>query len=374
MRYNFSEKNLPSNFRSEDIKQISTIINAGSSLTIIGMPYVGLVPFFRYLVMTEIAYFVLLDVHSLLSPTKYDLFSLLYKELGGKEIKQNKYDILDDCKRQLQKLLKTNKKIVIIINQINYLKSELHKGLLLNLRTLEDLSKAKVLFIISATKPLYEYRQLDPYERSIGFASKKIYFSPYTYSDIKKRVGLYPTQLQHNHLERVFFLSGGNSTLFHILLKSNHISEPLHDDQTKFHLEQIYNEFTTNRKSQLRKIAFKKRIKEVDPFLIKIGLVKELGDNKYELFTPLLRDYILKYTHTKLTRKERKLFALLKKARGQLVSKDTIITEIWESSESATDWALNSLIYRLRKNQSFINQGYVIENEKDEGYRMIKES
>ena len=69
----------------------------------------------------------------------------------------------------------------------------------------------------------------------------------------------------------------------------------------------------------------------------------------------------------------KKLFILFKKYLGRTISKDIIVEGIWgKDSEAATDWALNSLIYRLRKNQTFINQGYIIENDKKIGYKMTR--
>jgi len=75
----------------------------------------------------------------------------------------------------------------------------------------------------------------------------------------------------------------------------------------------------------------------------------------------------------KLPAKEKALFSLLKKRLNMVVSKDQIFEHIWESDpESASDWALNALIYRLKKNPGFLASGYVIENHKKLGYSMLK--
>jgi L-methionine (R)-S-oxide reductase len=75
----------------------------------------------------------------------------------------------------------------------------------------------------------------------------------------------------------------------------------------------------------------------------------------------------------KLPQKEGKLFSLLQKELGKTVPKDIIFKEIWKDTpDEATDWALNSLIYRLRKNTTFHKSGYIIENNKDIGYSLIK--
>ena len=48
----------------------------------------------------------------------------------------------------------------------------------------------------------------------------------------------------------------------------------------------------------------------------------------------------------KLAQKEQKLFFLLQKDLGKIVTKDKIFEEIWKDE---SDWALNSLIYRMRQ-------------------------
>ena len=74
--------------------------------------------------------------------------------------------------------------------------------------------------------------------------------------------------------------------------------------------------------------------------------------------------------------KEARLFKKLKQHLGQVVSKEAIFNLLWpedsQDYDKASEWALNSLIYRLRKNPYFIQSGYVIENHKKEGFVLIK--
>lgn len=47
---------------------------------------------------------------------------------------------------------------------------------------------------------------------------------------------------------------------------------------------------------------------------------------------------------------------------------------VWKDDQGkATDWALNALIYRIRKNPGFASSGYVIENHKKEGFVLYKD-
>ena len=65
---------------------------------------------------------------------------------------------------------------------------------------------------------------------------------------------------------------------------------------------------------------------------------------------------------------------------GSVVSKDEIFAQVWpEKSEDVTgksdlptDWALDALIYRLRKHPFMKANNYIIESQKKVGYTLIQ--
>jgi hypothetical protein len=374
MRYDFSEKLFRDNFCIGVMHQLLPVIDSGSSCTLVGIPYVGITPFFRYLAGKTFEYFIYIDVHALSAPTKEDLLFALYKELDGTNIKSSYNEILEACKKQLLTLVQQKGKVIILINQIDYLRASFNEGLFINLRALLEVQKNKIIFIISATKPLYEYQEINLYERNLGFASKIIYFPPHNQSDLKEKTLTYPISLRPSKkdLECLYLFSGGHATLFHILLKTNYFNDPLKDSLIVSHLQSIYENYSSPQRFQLRKIAEGKRVSDLDPFLLKIGLVRETPTG-YELFTPLLRDYILSLSPTRFTKKEKKLFSLFKKYKNKIISKDTLIETVWEDKASeVTDYALTSLIKRLRKHHLLKKNNYFILNERGEGYKLVK--
>ena len=160
-----------------------------------------------------------------------------------------------------------------------------------------------------------------------------------------------------------------------MLLKSARLSNPLQDQFIKMQLKELYEFVNNNQKKILQKIAFNKPIEEVDEYLLNIGLVIKDKDG-YQLFTPLLEKFIQGNIPLRLPVKEARLFKKLKQHLGQVVSKEAIFNLLWpedsQDYDKASEWALNSLIYRLRKNPYFIQSGYVIENHKKEGFVLIK--
>lgn len=376
MKYNFSEKNLGNDFCNSTVEEIQIAIHKGVSSTLLGMPLSGMITLCRYLSTTDIAYFAYVDTQSLKYKTRNDFFISLYNELGGTNTQKASINAYDECKKILKMLLRSEKRIVILIPRLDSLKEELSNGLLGDLKNIIDISMGRIVFIVTSRLPLNKINA-KALDHNPSFLTDPIYFKPYKREDLKKLIHFLPGSKEpaKKDPENIFKLSGGHISLMWQLLKTDYLNDPMKDEIIRIHLQTIYDAYSFQQKSQIRKIALKRKIKNVDPLLIKVGLVKEINEETYELFTPLLRDYILKYTQTKLTKKERKLFYLLKRRLGRLVSKDTLFKEIWgDDPDLSSDWALNSLIYRLRKNPTFINQGYVIENEKDEGYRLIKEN
>ncbi len=374
MKYNFSEKILAPNFRKDITDQIEVLISTGSSFNIIGMPFVGISPFFRYLATTSSSYSIYTDVHALSNRKKEDLFLAIYKELGGTESIPT-YEAFDYCKEILKELLSTQKKVVLMINRFDYLeKSEYSNGIFTNLKALEDIGKGRVIFVVATSKPLYEIDEAAISDSNLAFFSKIVFFPPYYGEDLKKLLLISPTALkpEPKDLRTALDLSGGHATLLQVLIKTDFLNDPFSDPFIKLHLKVIYDACSTKQKNILYKLAVGSRLKEIDPFLIKIGIIKEINGSFY-VFSPLFRTFLINYVKLKFSKKEKVLFTLLKKHLGRTVLKDQIFQELWkEDFDKPTDWALNSLVYRLRKNPTVINNKYIIENEKDIGYKLLK--
>jgi hypothetical protein len=110
------------------------------------------------------------------------------------------------------------------------------------------------------------------------------------------------------------------------------------------------------------------RSKVIDPFLVNVGYVVDPG-GKPKTFTPLLAEYALRQSQAHLPARERRLLEILKSNAGQIVSKQDIFDIVWvENDGVASDWALNALVYRLRRHPAFDSQRYSIESYKKQGY------
>ncbi|OGM11854.1 hypothetical protein A2Z22_01375 [Candidatus Woesebacteria bacterium RBG_16_34_12] len=374
MPYNLKERKLDSHFCKEDIQNVKKLINSSVSFTIVGMPGVGISIFLRYLTTKKGAHFVHVDIYELTKLNKLHLFKLLLKELGVRsKVKQDEQILLESCKKQLKIAILKHKKVVIAFNRLDQLKDEFDIDFFNNLRTLRDIDKEKIVMIFTANKPLSNYLSKKIDIGNLYMYSKTYYFKPYSKKDLKRllKVNAPDLKVSKKFLTKALTLSGGHYQLLLLLLNSEIRNNPILDQFIKLQLNKLYDNLNYLQKKQVVKIAQKKKILKIDKSLTNLGLIK-LYKGSYRIFTPLLDNSVLTNLIIKFTPKESVVYKLLKKNIGKIVYKEDLFDALWENPEKSSDWALNSIIYRLRKNPAFINYGYIIENHKKIGYSLAK--
>lgn len=373
MQYSFKESYLPAKFASQKLKEVKQLINSGISFTVCGIPGVGVTIFLRYLATLDFAHFVFIDVYKLPQLTKSELFKTLLSELGGKVKHADDGQIINECSKILHDLTQ-KEKVVIIFNRFDTLKKEIDKTLFTNLSSLWEADRQKVVFIFTGNRPIVETAAKEIGGGYLYILSKNFYFKTYSFEDLKDILdSLYPGLNDDQQVtEKALKLSGGHHQLFHLLLKSVKFENPLEDLFIRLQLKEIYENFTYAQRKMLQNIVKGKIVENIDPFLEEIGVIAKYKSG-IKFFTPLLKDYIEGYLPLKLPIKESKLFNLFKKNEGRIVFKHELFEAVWPNDDGeASDWALNSLIYRIRMNPVFKTSGYAIESYKKQGYKLIK--
>jgi len=377
VKNSFQEATLGSNFASEQLKAVKEHILASLSFVVISMPGVGVSHFLKYLACQDFGLFFYVDSYSLPHLTKYDFYKRLLTQLGGKPGSKNEDQLFHQSRAILKDLAKKNDKIVIIFSRFDQLQKVFDHEFLGNLRSLVRIDRDKIVLIFTSTKPLTEVSPEAISGGNLGFYSQSLYFKPYSKEDLRKLLPLTsfkPTD--EATMDKMIELSGGHNQLLHILLNSQ--KENLqHDQFVKMQMKDLINQLDYSQRRQLQKIALGKKVTEVDEYLLGVGMVRisslQLPTSSFQLFTPLLKEYIRRNLPVKLPVKESKLFKLLRKNAGKIVTKDEIFAEVWaEKPELATDWALDALIYRLRRHPFIQSQGYIIESYKKQGYTLVQ--
>lgn len=367
----FPEAKLGSDFAKDKSKIFKEYIDRGISFVVISMPGVGVSHFLKYLAIKDFALFFYVDTYSLPHLTKYEFYKNLLIQLGGKAGSKNEDGLLSESKKLLETLSKKHEKIVIIFSRFDQIKKEFDSKFLSDIRSLTKVKRGKIILIFTSTKPLNEISPQALVGGNLGFYSENLFFLPYSKSDLNKLLTLRLFKpLPSSTLYKLIDLSGGHNQLLHILLNSQK-QNFLQDQFVKLQMKDIISYLDYSTRKSLQRLAFGKKVSEISEYLLGVGIVKQINQD-VEFFTPLLKEYVKSNFPVKLPVKEGRLFKLLRKNLGRVVSKDEIFAEVWEGNPQASDWALDALIYRLRRHPFIQNQGYIIESYKKQGYTLVQ--
>ena len=375
--YNFAEKQLGHDFAREKLEDFRKLIDASTSFVAMSMPGVGASYFLKYLACHGFAHFIHVDLYSLPSLTLHEFYKLLLEEilLTSKESKPtfevlpaSDADLFRETKNILRVLAEKNSKTVIIFSRFDQLTKEFDANFLSNLQSLTTTVPGKIVLIFTSIKPLSEISPDAVTGGNLTFYSKYLYFKPYSEEDLKKLLKIDPEPIpSSSDLNELIKLSGGHFQLLKILLNSQ--KEQLILDQfVKLQMKGLIDYLDYTQRKQIQKVALRqaqgKPISEIDDYLLGVGMI---NDNR--LFSPLLAEYVRQNISVKLPPKEAKLFRLLRNSMGKIVDKEEIFNALWPDGEGS-NWALDALVYRLRKHPFIQNQGYIIESHKKVGYTL----
>lgn len=350
---NFKENALRGNFRKKDIPALKKLIDSSISFSVCGMPGMGISIFLRFLATQNFAHFIHIDINGLTELTKKSFVKTLNTELKG-----------------LNTLLKKHRRIVIIFNRFGKLAHLFDYAFFANLRSIRDKDKEKIIMVFAVNKPLVEQAQKGLSGGNLNMYSQTYYLKPYQLQDLKRLIALNSPKLMGKNPTKALKLCGGHYQLLQLLLKSDFLlGDPLNDAAIYLQLKELYQSLTYKQQKQIQKVALNKKISSVDTYLLDNGYIDK--KEKLAVFSDLFSEFIRSHKKARLPVKEMQLYKILKSHIGQVVTKDEIFETIWKN-EAGSDWALNALIYRLRKNPFFVSKSLRIENYKKVGYVMFK--
>lgn len=372
----FKEESLPSNFCYTETKLAKEFIETSTTFTAIGMPTVGLSFFLRFLATNPFKkrdyFFVHIDIYSMSEISKLAFLTLLVSQLGLKP-DQNELRLVQQAKEGLLMLTQKYKRVILVFNRFDQILKILNSELIGILYALRELDKERIVMVFSASKPIFDLLPqtiIGPY---LYMFSRNIFVKPFSKTDLISAYSLNnPSVKLSQVIKKPILLSGGHHQLFQFLVNTERFDDPLMDRMIRARLKELYDYLSYSQKKQLQKIVAGEETKNIDPYLLNIGMVIQTNTG-FDLFSPLLQRLIVSFLPLKLRAKERELFRLLRRKIDLTVSKEDIINTLWpENPQEVSDWALNSLIYRLKKHPWFIENGYSIENHKRVGYILHK--
>ena len=335
-------------------------IEMGQCVTVNGMAGVGISLFLKELCEENFAEFYYVDVFALPQLTTPSLLKELSYLLGNSDSQ----DYIEEIQKSLKKKIQS-KPVVICFAGFDKLEKNLTKKFFDDLRAIRNTDRSKIIFIFGVCKRLETIIPESVMDSEISMFSKKLYLAPFSPVECTYLLKKYGPKKDTEKIA----LSGGHFQLLQLLIQTEFPANPLNDQFIELCLKNIYSHLTIQQRKVLQKIADEKIPSLIDPYLTNIGIISD----KKEFFSPLFKTFVQNQQSRKIPAKEGKLFRLLKARRGTVVSKTDIFRTVWgENNREATDWALDSLIYRLRKNGTFQKSGYYIESVKKQGYILIK--
>ncbi len=360
-------------FASTQFGAIKKMLDSGQSTSVIGIPGCGISVFLKQLARQPYGKMIHIDVFSLPSLSSKEFFSNLLEQLGGKSNGKNIEEMIRSCQERLSHILKTDEKVVIVISGFDKLFKDFNNDFFRYLRSLLSIDQSKIVFVFGICKRLETILPTELTNLDLRLLANKYYLKRYSQDDLRYLLDVYGPKLEIDDqtFKNIVRLSGGHFQFLQLLLQSEYRPTPIQDPFIKLSFENIWSHLSASQKTILRKVATTGEYAKPDIYLTNVGLVIPKG-KKFELFSPLFRDGVVGSVSSKLPVKERRLLAILKRYQGRVVPKIEIYDAVWRGEELGSEWALNALVYRLRKHPAFVTQPYNIENHKKLGYALVK--
>lgn len=363
-------------FASQQVADLAKRIESATTTSVLGVPGAGITLFLKHLSAQPLGYMVYLDVFSLPSFKTLEFYKLLLEKLGTKpSAKSSEGELVAACKKQLELLVRQKDKVVICITGFDQLEHEFSSNFFHYLRSLRTVDPSKIVLIFGICRRLDTLLPANLVNADLSLFSSVYYLKPYGEEDMHYLLSVHgpDTDLGSTELKQCIELCGGHFQFLQLLLSSERRNNPTQDPFIQLAFKNIFNHLSTPQKAIVRKLATDGACTRTDDYLTNIGIVKKTGD-KYELFSELFADCVRTFSAPKLPVKESRLLSILKRNEGKIVPKREIYDAVWLGEEIGSEWALNALVYRLRKHPAFTAQNYTIENHKKQGYILIKNS
>ncbi len=354
-------------------EEVARLLEHHQTLSIMGMPGSGISLLLKELSKSDLGYPVYVDIFGLPELTSEALFHALARALNVHLADSaSSTEVLQSCLRKLEQLSATHGRIVIYFGGFDQLATALDGPMLQRLQSLARSCDGSVKLLFGLCVSLKKLIPDHLFDTGFRLFGNVYYLGSYSEDELKHYLSQYGSVGWENAEDIDYKLTqaGGHFQLLLVLLNNQ---QEISDGQTELvHLvfKNMYDFLLGPQRTILRNIALGNNRIHRDEYLVGIGMVNQKPTG-YELFSPLYKDYLETMRNQRLPAKERRLFLLLKRNEGRVVSKEELKDRVW-GGEIVSDWALNALVYRLRRHPALLAKNYSIDNHKKLGYALHK--
>jgi len=338
-------------------------IDNAQSFNLVAISGVGITFFLKYLESRSKDKFVFINTYEMPEFTKDAFFQQVVIKLGGRPSLDLNENIQKTKLLVEENLASHKKKLIFVFNRLDRLAKVMDQTLFDNLRFFRDQDRSRVIMIFVSSQKLIEAKA-DEIKDVLTLVSKTTYFKPYDQESLKEILKLNPMNIVENS---AIVLSGGHHNLYSVLTRCQNLDNALSDPMVELLIKDMYFSLDRKKREDLNKATKGSKVL-TDEYLFGTGMLKKVG-NHLETFTPLLAEFIKEETGTILPVMENRLFSFLVKNKGNIVSKEEIFDEVWKEQDGiASEWSLNSLVYRLRNHSGYDKNRFVLKSVKKVGY------
>lgn len=362
----YSSHRFSDNFCNQTITECLDSISTLTSANLVGMPNVGVTFLLQALEQKSDDPFIFVNTYELPEFSWQALFSRLGQKLG---VTNHEAPSLQAIGEALANRAEDQDRLVVVFNRLDRLGEMVNQNLYDNLRYLRDFNRNKIVMLFVSAEPLLETSAKGK-QNVLPLLTQTIYFPGYSDADLTE-------VLKANDVSaidpRVLKLAGGHHTLAQLLLRCQDPNNPLADPMVELFIKDLYAQLDVRWRRQLKQLVLRSTQTQ-DQFLLGCGYVQRVKGAQ-QIFTPLLTEYIQQRNKKHMPAKEKRLFRILLARQGEVVPKTDICDFVWpEQNGIISDWALNALIYRLRRHPAFDAQRYSLQSRKKEGYVLYDHS
>jgi hypothetical protein len=357
----YTDQQFSRNFCKDLIAQCLGLLPNSRAINLVAVPGTGVTFFVRHLANLSPAEFISINSYEMHEFTKAALYNQLARKLGLEATTADQLDL--QAIGEALKKRAGNGQVVLVFNRFDRLGPILDQALYENLHFLSDVTDNRLIMLFVTAVPFIELAGTG-LQGLLRLIDQEIFFAGYSISDLNE---IMATSGNASIEPAALKLSGGHHALLQILMRCQNLDNALADPMVELLIKDMYIGLSPKRRKMLEAVAAGRR-KQIDPYLISVGYIR-LDKDKRSVFTSLLAEYALRQNQAHLPVRERRLWHVLKRNVGRVVSKQEIFDAVWRDSDGiATDWALNALVYRLRRHPSFDSQRYTVESHKKQGY------
>lgn len=357
--------NIIINNRLEDIKEV---LRDHQTLSVMGMPGGGISVLLKELTTSDLGHPIYIDVFGLPSLTPDELFYKVANELGISNPIGDSSEVIKSCIQRISELTSQKGRVVLYFAGFDQLAGVIDGKLLQGLQAIVR-SNTQVRLVFGLCVSIKKLIPDTYFDSGLRLFGNKYYIGGYSRPELEYWLSQYGPESwqERKDVDKEIQLSGGHLQLLLTLLNESSELTDRRNESADLLFKNLYALLPGPQRTIIRSSALGKKVPN-DEYLRGIGIIDKQG----QLFSPLFTNWVAATQRTQLPVKERRLYMLLKKNIGKVVSKDEIMEVVWKG-EIVSEWTLNALIYRLRKHSSFQSKGLLIENHKKLGYQMIKE-